>query len=487
MKAIKKSPQFFSLLIVALVLSFAGCRTYETATSRQPHCLWEAPCQALPGNRLVHGISSDCDKVLVMEGPLDLATLVDISLENNPKTRASWYRAKIAAAELGQARSPYYPEVTLGALLNREKNKNILIEETVYRTTYGPSIDISYLLFDFGRRSATAASVRQSLYAANFNFNQQYQDTILAVQTAYYRLHGAQERVQASKATVKDAEIAAISAKEWLKQGTGNKQDMLRAESIYEDAKADLQANYAQIEIERANLAEALGLQVNTELNIIAPEVDWGELEEDVNAVVAMAMKSRPSLLAAYADVCAKQYAIQAAKSDFLPEIFADVSDSVVYTHGRSFNPREQLKGELVLKWDIFEGFNKKYRLLEARAEKKAAEETLKSEQLRIISDIWEFYYTFSAALLEVDARRASVLAAEEAYRGIELGYRFGVTTLVEQLQALSDLSTSRQAVVDAEVLLSISLVNLAHATGKIPLMDRVIYNATQVTKESNT
>jgi outer membrane protein len=41
-----------------------------------------------------------------------LPELIDLAEKHNPETRASWQRAKIRAAELGIARSAYFPTLT---------------------------------------------------------------------------------------------------------------------------------------------------------------------------------------------------------------------------------------------------------------------------------------------------------------------------------------------------------------------------------------
>src|SRR5207249_235731 len=44
-----------------------------------------------------------------------LATLIDVSLTNNPATRVAWQRARAAAASYGASRAAYYPSLTASA------------------------------------------------------------------------------------------------------------------------------------------------------------------------------------------------------------------------------------------------------------------------------------------------------------------------------------------------------------------------------------
>lgn len=60
---------------------------------------------------------------LLAGGELTLPELIDIALENNPTTRMYWFQAKQYAAAQGKAEASYYPQVSVGAQVYRDKTK----------------------------------------------------------------------------------------------------------------------------------------------------------------------------------------------------------------------------------------------------------------------------------------------------------------------------------------------------------------------------
>lgn len=86
---------------------------------------------------------------MIIGAELDLPELVDIALENNTSTRIYWFQAKQYAAAQGKAESSYYPQVSVGGQLYRDKTKPSLGYSfalpigSYYETAYGPSAQIT--------------------------------------------------------------------------------------------------------------------------------------------------------------------------------------------------------------------------------------------------------------------------------------------------------------------------------------------------------
>ncbi len=69
------------------------------------------------------GLCADLGNVTGQE--LNLPTLIDLALSNNPQTRVAWYSAKSAAAQLGETNSAYYPQVSGNLSVDREKIRSV--------------------------------------------------------------------------------------------------------------------------------------------------------------------------------------------------------------------------------------------------------------------------------------------------------------------------------------------------------------------------
>ena len=409
---------------------------------------------------------------LLAGGELTLPELIDIALENNPTTRMYWFQAKQYAAAQGKAEASYYPQVSVGAQVYRDKTKtsaaSLVPVGAYYETAYGPSAQISWLLFDFGKREAQVESAREALRAANFEYNQALQDVFLNVNVAFFRYYAALGSVKAAQLDVEDSKTSYESADRKLRDGVGNKQDMLNALASLRTAEFTLESKKSDVETARANLANAMGVNAadlrNISENVNIPTAS----EKRIDELVAQAMRSRQSLLAGYAKLRKTQSDVKTAKRDFLPQLNAQGSASYMwYTE----TPREgayQDQFGLAASWSIFEGFARKYELIGAKAAERAQAQQLKAEEISIISDIWAYYHVYQSSLKQIASSEASVEAASEAYEATKIGFANGINSITDLLNAQTRLASARQSNVNARSSLAIAVARLSHAVGAV-------------------
>jgi len=160
---------------------------------------------------------------------------------------------------------------------------------------------------------------------------------------------------------------------------------------------------------------------------------------------------------------------LKAARADYFPELIAETSGAGSHVIDRSYNPTSTFQFTLGIRWSVFEGFNRKYRILDAIALEKAALEEMRAQQLSVITQVFEDYYRYKSAISQLEANRASLKASEEAYNAIQLGYQVGTTNIVEVLQSLSELSDAREALVQSQASVYIELAKLTQSTGSLP------------------
>ncbi len=489
------------ILSVILLSSFLGaCVNVDEQTSQKPFVYWKAPNEAnyeqislkrIKTDKIISDSDADkpenkkasdhrfvraTDKIAVGE-QLSIADLIDIALENNPSTRIYWFQAKSYAASVGKANSAYYPQVSFSADVYRSRIKPSLAYGGAfnkigryYETGFGPSAEISWLLCDFGKRTANVESARHALYAANFEFNRAIQDVVLQVHLAYYSFFEAIGNVKATELNVQDAKTAYESANERLKSGVGNKPDMLNALANLRNAEFALQKSQASVETARANLAKALGVEVNSKLNIVDEVVvpSSKQTQQKIEDLIAEAMRCRQDLLASYSLLKKSQLDVKVAKRSFLPQISAGASASYIDYSKASRGEQENLQIGVSLTWSVFEGFARKYDLISAKMQERAVAQSLKQNQIQIISDIWSCYYLYQSAVKQLESAVAAVEANDEAYKATKLGYENGVNSITDFLNAQNRLASARQQKVMAQSTLSSSIARLAHAVGAI-------------------
>src|SRR5277367_334355 len=202
----------------------------------------EKPWQPPSGFASTQREAAEQDRRTRMEAdhPYTLAELVDLAERHNPSTHAALENTRAAAARLGIARSDLLPAVNAVALTNTTR-VGILFDDVFVQQTLGifqPMLQLSYLVFDFGARSARIDEARQQLLGANLTVNRTFLDVLFETMRRYYELLNAIGQRDAAQANFDNAETVRKAVEARLTVGLATLPDALEARS------ADAQANF---------------------------------------------------------------------------------------------------------------------------------------------------------------------------------------------------------------------------------------------------
>ena len=200
-----------------LVLFFFGCSHMPAQTQ----CAGEVSSVRAASDCTAASTPQNTSATLDANHTYTLAELIDIAEHNNPRTRIVWERAKQKAAQLGIAKSAYYPLLAGIAAFADQRIVNPFPKPLapdgytmVQLPVIQPELTLQYLLFDGGERAAHVDAATQEKLAAGANFIAANQEVAFRVASAYYRLLTAQERLQAAEETLKTARTTLDAAEE---------------------------------------------------------------------------------------------------------------------------------------------------------------------------------------------------------------------------------------------------------------------------------
>lgn len=450
------APRAFLLLLVLSAATAAAQQRSDpaaTAAQRPPaaSAFWEG--QAVP-----------CPEAGPVPDPLQLADAVDLALCRNPLTRQSWARAKVQAAQVGIARSDFYPQVDAAVTLQRGEVRNV--PGSGGSTDLDASIGFDYLLFDFGGRTANVERARQALVAANWTHNANLQAVLLAAVQAYYQLFAAQEAVVSTRAAEKASLTSLEAARARLKAGNATRADVLQAQTAHSQNQLTRTRAEGDAGVALGVLANALGLPAEQPLRI-APPPDLAlqrEGEQAVEALIAAARARRPELVAAEAQVRAARSAIDVARASTRPSLSAFGSIGATQSAPGS-DPRSGAIG-LQLRIPLFTGYRNTYLVQQAREQLEL--ELANREQLGndVALDVWTAWQDLRTERAALDTSGDLVASAQENY-SVALGrYRAGVGTVTDLLNAQSALADAELRRIQARYLWNVSKAALARAIG---------------------
>ncbi|MDD5654232.1 MAG: TolC family protein, partial [Candidatus Omnitrophica bacterium] len=295
--------------------------------------------------------------------PLALAELVDIALRNNPSTRQAWYNASVELAKKKQEEAVLFPAVTVSSSAAGERQVATRAVNKINQREYSVNAELTYLLFDFGGRSASIEEMVQTLSAANFQYNQSVQDLVLTVEKGYYDFYSAQSAYDAAQSDVATSKKDFEAARARFEAGVAVKLDVLQAQSDYEDALYSLEVAKGDFKNSRALLAQSLGLAPDTEFQIALPSKELPKwiMGDDVSLLIERAVMERHDLASSRATLLSKKAAVRAANSDLWPTFNLGSTvgrDWYDYRAGNGQRAKDyNYSGFLQMIWNLFDGF----------------------------------------------------------------------------------------------------------------------------------
>ncbi len=444
-----------------------------SGASPAPERPWAPPREALAPRTSASPASGIPEELRASADSLALTAIVDVALRNSSQTHAAWAAARAAAAAYGSQRGGYLPEIGAGGFYTRQQVGKQGGEGTTIQRTYGPTADLSYLLFNFGGRKAGVDETRQALYAANWQHNAAIQGVILQVEQAYYDYFTAKTLLISQESTVKEAQANLDAARTRHDAGLGTIADVLQARTALSQAQLNLDTTHGAIAVTRGILATAMGLPANIDFDIDLPDENppITQTSAAVEDLLVTAQKQRPDLAAARAQAALSNAHLRKVKAEGYPAITA--SGTIGRTYDDNPDIFDDVYGASVrLRVPIFTGFSHFYDVRQARAEADLAQARLQSAEQTVVLQVWTSYYDLKTAeqrLLTSDDLLKSATESQEVALG---RYKAGVGSFLDLLSAQTALDRARAQRVQARGDWFIAVARLAHDTGTLGLDD---------------
>ncbi len=399
-----------------------------------------------------------------------LADVVDRALCENPQTRETWAAARAQAARLGVGESAYLPTLGFSANASRSRISSSGGFQIPAQDRISPALSLSYLLFDFGGRSAAVENARESLYAADWTHNATLQAVLLSAVQGYYRLFAARAAVGAARATLRASREALEAARVRHRVGAATLADELQARTAAAQAGLALRQAEGTERIAAGTLANALGLAADVPLRLAPPPAAAPAVQDRrrVRALIRQAELARPDLAAAEARVRAAAAAVRQARAAGLPTL--SLTGNAGYTYSDVLNDTRDWSIGLSLNIPLFTGFSTTYQVRAADADLENQRAQLAQLRNQVALDVWTAYQNLETARDTLASSRALLASARES-AAVALGrYRAGAGTIVDLLNAQASLADARRQWIQARYDWYIGRATLARALGRLDL-----------------
>jgi len=450
-------------LVVLAAIALAGCvSSRSVGTSDSPAKEWTPPANTVQPAQPTVALPA----AVTPGSTLALPQIIDIALSNNPQTRIAWLNARAAEAGIGVAQSNYYPEVDANAGISRSHVASSGGSSTT--TTFGPSLTLNYLLFDFGGRAAEVEAARQTLIAADFLHNQAIQDVILRVQQAYYGYLDAKALLAAQDATIKERQTSLDAADARHNSGVATIADVLQARTALSQAQLTRETFAGSVRTFEGQIATAMGLPATThfEFGELPADVPSTAVTNAVESLIAQAVQQRPDLAATRAEAESAQQRVTEVRSSYLPSLTATSSLGESW-FGTNSHTTPYSAG-LAVRWPVFTGFRNVYDVRQAQTEADVARESIRNTEQQVMLQVWTSYYSLQTAAQRLATSRDLLASAQQSADVAQNRYRAGVGSILDVLTAEAALENARAQEVQSRADWFLSVAQLAHDTGTL-------------------
>lgn len=409
---------------------------------------------------------------------LTLEEALEAARENSPTVESAVRRVESAAASVNEARSAYYPTVTLGGAYTRTDNPpqaffmNLNQRQANVQSDFNQPDDtenlrlsagLKWMLLDGGQRDLSRRLAALQEMASADQLQAARHELTYQVTRSYYFLEQARKNVVVQEATVERITESLRIARARLDAGAALKTDVLHLDVQLSEATENLirARNASRLAVSALN--NAIGASMVSESTALTLP-DLANLPP-LPVMENLAPDQRPELAAMQKMEEAGRLEASRATRERLPTLSA--FGSVDWDNDVSSDFEQSYFAGAALEWDIFTGFRNNARIAAARANSLEQEARRRDLENQLTLELEQAYFNAGEALQRIEATKRSVDSAAEAYRITRTRYEEGAADITELLTAQVGLTAMETRNLNATFDYLIALANLRRASGQ--------------------
>jgi len=385
---------------------------------------------------------------------LSLDEAVRIALLYNKSLQAKIQEREIARGQLVSAYQLALPRVDATA-------------STAYGSRDADSASLSFRQPIFRGGGATAGLRAAKLFAfwSDESVRNTVQNVIRQVTADYYAALLADNLCQVNRDAVVSAEAHLNDVRIKRVNGVASKYDELRAQVDVANFRAELIRQENNLLLAKTSLLRTLGTATDAPIRL-SDQLQHTPVQMTLEEAIKTAYANRPDLYMAELNIRMQREQVRALQGTYLPEIDFVLSAGSDRARDGDGEWAGTQRAALELNWPLFDGFGREGELITARARLRQREIELESVEEDVFLDVQQALLNLKNAEEYVESQRLNLQHAEEGLRLAMTGYREGVNTEVEVVDARSSLTEARGNYYRALFDHSMARLSLEQATG---------------------
>jgi outer membrane protein len=424
------------------------------------------------------------DTPKVEDRTYSLSELLQLALSINPQTREIQEQAYQANLATQLAKSQYAPEISVKALGGIQRTP-LAIPPTVLQKGYFvsstrevfPTLEMKWLLFDFGRRKGEVEEARHNADAAQSAVLGAQEKLVYEVSAAYFETTSSQGRVRAAQKALDAARLTERAVLEQRGRGRATVVQVAEAQRQTAAMRLALTKASGAADTAFAGLVATVGLPPESHFEVATPSdaATPGPLPP-LNTLIDEAISSRPNILAAKDKVAASEAKIDTARAAYRPTIglSAQVFQNIgqISSDGSPYSSIDRTGNAVFVsfEWALSDGGARATKVSLAISEKSAAEDSLAAARNVASQQVVQAYSNLRTSLDNREQALAYTAASDVAYQATLASYRRGLSSVTDLNNSEAVLSQAQADQEDANANVQIAIAALDLALGHRPV-----------------
>jgi outer membrane protein len=425
------------------------------------------------------------DVPAVEDRTYSLSELLKLALSINPQTREIEEQAYQANLATQLAKSQYAPQLSIKALGGIQRTP-LAIPPTVLPKGYFvsstreifPTLEMKWLLADFGRRKGEVEEARHIADAAQSAVVGAQEKLIYEVSDAYFETVATKGRIQAAQRALDAAGLTEQAVLDQSNHGRATAVQVAEAQRQTAAMRLALTKASGAADTTFAGLVATVGLPPESHFEIAMPaDVVTPASLQPLNALIDEALESRPDILAAKDKVAASDAKIDTAKAAYRPtvslvaQVFQNVGE--ISSDGSAYSSINRTGNALFVsfEWSLFDGGARATNVSVALSEKSATEDSLAAAKNGASQQVVQAYNNLKTSVDNRVQALAYTKASNIAYQATLESYRRGLSSITDLMNNEAVLAQAQADQEDADADVQIAKAALDLALGHRPVL----------------
>ena len=416
--------------------------------------------------------------------PLSLFEAITRTLCRNPKSRVAWATIKVKAAVVLSDKEAYLPTASGTWKDSRDEDVTSVTNSPELNTSYlaryrSEGLSLSWVLYDFGHRSAQLESDQQLLAAAQANLDADLQLVFLQAAKDYYDAQAAEASRDAAAQIEKFAKENEAAARQRVEHGVAAISDQLQAQTAYAQAVLNRVKASADFTTKLGALAIDMGISPDSHLILSKADETHINISRDfansLHDLIEEAKSAHPSVILAAKELAAAEAAERAARNQYYPTIslFGQGSHSTQpLSPGLGSLPVLGANRDLTLGLEVDVPLSdelwKRGQIEQARAQVEVQRESLNDAEQQVAQEVWNSYQALEADTDSLTVSNIVLKSAEQSFQATTRRYEGGVGNILELLSSQSAYANAQQQRIQAVSDWRSARLRLAASLGKL-------------------